>query len=87
MNSTEKTEEQLINEQMKKKEFFIDSIIYIVKFLIGFFFCFFISIPFLFVLHCVYIEKYGTFFIIKELDYCILIFVNLIFWLKIKLTK
>ena len=87
MNNTEKTEEELIYKEMRKKEFFIDSIIYIVKFLIGFLFCLLISMPFLLVLHCFYIEKYGTFFTIRELDYCILILVNLIFWLKIRFTK
>ena len=58
MNNTEKTEEELIYKEMRKKEFFIDSIINIVKFLIGFLFCLLISMPFLLVLHCFYIEKY-----------------------------
>lgn len=78
-------------KELKRKNTGLDYFIYwtimTVKFLIGFWFCVIVTLPFTFLLHLYYIEKYGSFLVFTMWDVYLLTISNIIFWLKIHFQK
>jgi hypothetical protein len=82
----EKSREELINEEIQRKDFFVDSIIFCVKFLIAFFVCLIFSSPFILFLHLFnFIELGLSFWHFGIYDFYIISIVNIIFWIRISL--
>lgn len=76
-------EEKELKKTTRRLDLFIYCTIMSIKFLIGFWFCVVVTIPFTFFLHLYYIDKYGSFFILTMWDFYLLATSNIIFWLKI----
>lgn len=71
-------------KEIKRNPFlFIDIMVIIIQFLIGFSFCYLLALPFTIFLHIVYLDKYGSFFIFKQWDIYLILISNIIFWIKI----
>ena len=78
-------------KELKRKNTGLDYFIYwtvmTIKFLIGFWFCVIVTLPFTFFLHLYYIDKYGSFLVFTMWDVYLLTISNIIFWLKIHFQK
>jgi hypothetical protein len=82
----EKSREELINDEMKKKDFFIDSLVFCVKFFLALFICLIFSSPFILFLHLFnFIELGLSFWHFGIYDIYIISIVKIIFWIRISL--
>lgn len=78
-------------KELKRKNTGLDYFVYwtvmTIKFLIGFWFCVIVTIPFAFILHLYYIQKYGSFLVFTMWDVYLLTISNIIFWLRMYFKK
>jgi hypothetical protein len=80
-------EEKKIRKTSKRLDYFIFWTVMTVKFLIGFWYCVIVTIPFAFILHLYYIQKYGSFLVFTMWDVYLLTISNIIFWLRMYFKK
>ncbi len=77
-------EEKEEKEEMKGNPFlFIDIMIALIKFVIGFMVCYFMTLPITIILHIIYLDKFGSFFVFTKWDFYLVLISNIIFWIKI----
>ena len=77
-------------EEIKEKEekkgnpfWFVDMLIFVIRFIIGLMFCYFMTLPITIFLHIFYLDKYGSFFVFTKWDLYLVLISNIIFWIKI----
>lgn len=77
-------EEKEEKEKIKGNPFlFIDIMVVIIQFLIGFMVCYFMILPITIILHIIYFDRFGSFFVFTKWDFYLVLISNIIFWLKI----
>jgi len=77
--------EEIKDKKINKRNplLFVDIIVCVIQFFIGFIFSYFIALPITLLLHIFYFDKYGSFFIFTMWDVYLLTISNIIFWIKI----
>ena len=61
----------------------IDIIVCLIQFMIGFIFCLFMVSPLYLFMHLYYMDKLGSFWMFTKWDFYLLLVSNIIFWFKI----